>query len=173
MAHKLLADALLESGRFAEVRPAVRRAFDLLSAKDPHRPALQEKLKLCERMLALDARLSALLQGKERPAVEELLELACLCLDYGRPHAAAGLYAAAFAARPALADDLGRGNRYSAACAAARAAAGKGSAQRPLSDAERADQRQRALAWLRADLTLMTRLLSGGKGMVGSLATWR
>jgi tetratricopeptide (TPR) repeat protein len=173
MAHESLADALLRSGRSTEVRTAVRRALDLLSAKDPHRPALQEKLKLCERMLALDARLPALLQGKERPAVEELLELAHLCQDYGRPHAAAGLYAAAFAARPALADDLGRGNRYSAACAATRAAAGKGSAQGQLREAERALHRQRALAWLRADLTLRTRLLNDGKGMVWSLATWQ
>jgi len=173
MAHASLAHALLRSGRFIEVRAAVRRAFDLLSANDPHRPALQEHLKLCERMLALEARLSALLQGKERPAMEELLELAQLCRDYGRPHAAAGLYAAAFAAHPALADDLGSGNRYSAACAAVRAAAGQGFALRPLPEAERALQRQQALAWLRADLTLKTRLQNGGKGIVWSLATWQ
>jgi tetratricopeptide (TPR) repeat protein len=172
LSHESLADALLRSGRFTEVRTAVGRAFDLLSAKDSHRPALQEKLRLCDRMLALEGRLPALLQGKERPAVEELLELARLCRDYGRPHAAADLYAAAFAARPALADDLGSGNRYNAACAAARAAAGKGSAQGPLSEAQRADQRHRALAWLRADLTLGTRLLDEGKGVGWSLDTW-
>jgi serine/threonine-protein kinase len=129
LAHESLAEVLLRSGRFTEVRTAVRRAFDLLSANDSHRPPLQEKLTLGERMLALDPRLSALIQGKERPALEELLELAHLCQEYGRPHAAAGLYAAAFAARPALADDLSSGNRYNAACAAARAAAGQGSAQ--------------------------------------------
>src|SRR5262249_41391288 len=81
LGHANLAEALLQGGRFAEARTAVRRAFDLLSAKDPHRPALRERLKLCERMLALDARLSALLQGKERPTLEELLELAHLCQD--------------------------------------------------------------------------------------------
>ena len=53
-----------------------------------------------------------------------------MCQDYGRPHAAAGLYAAAFAARPALADDLGSGNRYNAACAAARAAADRAPTRR-------------------------------------------
>jgi tetratricopeptide (TPR) repeat protein len=173
MWHESLADALLRSGRFTEVRSAVRRAFDLLSAKDSHRPALHEKLNLSERMLALDARLAALLKGQERPALEELLELARLCRDYGRRHAAADLYAAAFAEGPALADDLGSGNRYNAACAAARGAAVKASAQGPLSEAERADLRQRALAWLRADLTLRTRLLSDGKGTVGSLAAWQ
>ena len=122
MAHESLAEALLRSGRFAEARTAVRRGLDLLPAEEPRRPALREKLELCERMLALDARLPALLQGKERPAAAEQLELARLCRDYGRPHAAAGLYAAAFAARPELADDLGSGDRYNAACAAARAA---------------------------------------------------
>jgi tetratricopeptide (TPR) repeat protein len=173
LAHESLAVALLWSGRFTEVRTAVGRAFDLLSAKDSHRPALQETLRVCDRMLALEGRLPALLRGKERPAVEELLELARLCRDYGRPHAAAGLYAAAFVAQPALADDLGSSNRYNAACAAARAGAGQGSAQRPLGEAQRADERQRALAWLRADLTLRTRLLSDGKGTVGSLAAWQ
>jgi tetratricopeptide (TPR) repeat protein len=171
--HDSLADALLRSGRFTDVRTAVRRALDLLSATDSYRPALQEKLRLCDRMLALEERLSALLRGKERPAVEELLELARLCRDYGRPHAAADLYAAAFAARPALADDLGSGNRFNAACASVRAAAGKGSAQGPLSEAERAEQRQRALAWLRADLTLRTRLLKEAKGVGWSLDTWQ
>jgi tetratricopeptide (TPR) repeat protein len=64
LGHESLAETLLRSGRFAEARSAVRRALDLLSAKDSHRPALQEKLRLCERILALDARLSALLQGQ-------------------------------------------------------------------------------------------------------------
>ena len=108
-------------GRFAEARTAVRRGLDAVLAEDPGRPALREKLKLCERMLAIDTRLPALVEAKERPAEAELLEVAHLCLDYGRPHAAARLYAAAFAARPDLADDLGSGHRYDAARAAARA----------------------------------------------------
>ncbi len=173
LAHESLADTLLRSGRFTEVRAAVRRAFDLLSAQDSHRPALHEKLILCERMLALDARLPALLRGKERPAVEEQLKLAHLCQEYGRPHAAASLYAAVFAARPALADDLGRGIRYNAARAALRAATGQGFARGQLNEAERADLRRRALVWLRADLTLGTKLLSDGKGIVWSLAAWQ
>jgi serine/threonine-protein kinase len=129
LGHEYLAEALLRGGRFAEARTAVRCALELLPAKDSHRPALQEKLKLGERLLALDARLPALLQGKERPAVEEQLELARLCRDYGRPLPAVSLYAAAFAARPALADDLGSGNLYFAACAAVRAAASQGPAK--------------------------------------------
>jgi tetratricopeptide (TPR) repeat protein len=170
LGHEILAEALLRSGRFAEARTAVRRALDVLPAEEPRRPFLQEKLELCERMLALDARLPALFQGKERPASAELLELARLCRGYGRPHAAAGLYAAAFAARPELADDLDRGYRYYAACAAARAAA-LDSDEARLGEPERAGLRMQALAWLRADLALRTRLLNEGKGVGWSLDT--
>jgi tetratricopeptide (TPR) repeat protein len=173
LGHEHLAETLLRGGRFAEARKTVRCALDMLPAKDSHRPALQEQLKLCERLLALDARLQALLQGKERPAVEEQLELARLCRDYDRPHPAVSLYAAAFAARPALADDLGSGNRYNAACAAARAAASQGPAKGRPGAPERADQRRQALVWLRADLDLRTRQLNEGKGVGGSLAAWQ
>ena len=137
----------------------------------PTRPC-EEKLKLCERMLALDTRLPALLQGKERPAAAELLELARLCLDYGRPHAAAGLYAAAFAARPDLADDLGSGHRYAAARAAARAA-NLGSDLARLGEPERAGLRRQALDWLRADLDLGAKLLRDGRSPDWGLTTWR
>jgi tetratricopeptide (TPR) repeat protein len=171
--HERLADALLRSGRFAEARAAVRRALDLLPAKDPFRPGLWDKLNLCERLLALDGRLPALLQGKEQPAVDEQLDLARLCRGYGRPHAAVGLYTAAFAARPSLADDLGSNNRYNAACAAALAAADQGSKKVPLGGPERAGLRRQALAWLRADLALWTRLINEGKGVVWSLAEWQ
>jgi serine/threonine-protein kinase len=167
--HGALAEALLRCGRIAEARTAVRHGLDVLPNEEPGRPALREKLKLCERIVALDTRLPALLKGKERPAAAELLELARLCRDYGRPHAATDLYTAAFAARPPRADDLGSSNRYAAACAAARAAAAKD----PLGGPERAGLRRQALAWLRADLALGTRLLNEGQRVVWSLADWQ
>src|SRR5262249_35478831 len=112
-----LADALLGTGRFAEARTAIRHGLDVLPAQDAHRPALWKKLNLCERLLVVDGGLPALLQDRERLPPGELLERARLCRDYGRPHAATKLYAAAFAAQPALANDLGTGDRYYAACA--------------------------------------------------------
>jgi tetratricopeptide (TPR) repeat protein len=150
--HENLAEALLRSGRFVEARMAVRRGFDVIPAEDPQRPALRKKLELCEQMLALEARLPALLQGRERPAEAERLELARLCQDYGRPHDAVGLYAAAFADRPDLADELGCSHRYNAACAAARAAAELGPDEARLGEPVRAGLRRQALDWLRADL---------------------
>ena len=165
-----LADTLLRRGRFAEARTAARHGLSALPLEEPGRPALRQKLELSERMLALDARLPALLQGEERPAAAEQLELARLCRDYGRPHAAACLLAAAFAARPALADDLEIGDRYYAACAAARAAVDGGADGARLGGPERAGLRRKALAWLRADLALKTKL---GKPNDSALTTWQ
>ena len=173
LGHAALAEALLRSGRFAEARTAVRYGLDVLPAKEPRRPALRDKLKLCERLRALEARLPGLLQGKERPPAAELLKLAHLCRDYGRPHAAAGLYALAFVARPALADGLETGTRYYAACAAARAGAGEGPDGARLGGPERADLRRQALAWLRADLALRATLFQGGKSVAWALTIWQ
>jgi tetratricopeptide (TPR) repeat protein len=173
LAHQWLAEVLLRSGRFAEAGTAVRNGLDVLRAGEPRRPALWEKLKLCERLVALEARLPGLLQGKERPPASELLELAELCRGYGRPQAAAGLYALAFVARPELADDLGIGARYHAACAAARAGIGDGADGAQLGEQERADLRRQALAWLRADLALRDRLFQGGKSVDWALTIWQ
>jgi tetratricopeptide (TPR) repeat protein len=124
-------------------------------------------------MLGLDPRLSAILEGKERPTMEELLGLAHLCQEYGRPHAAAGLYAAAFVARPALADDLGSAHRYKAACAAARAADDPGADEALLGETARARLRRQALDWLRADLAQRAKLRRDGKSGGTSLTIWQ
>jgi serine/threonine-protein kinase len=171
LGYENLAEALLRSGRFAEARTTVRHSLDVLPPQEPRLSSLREKQELCERMLALDARLLALFQGKERPAAAEQLELARLCREYGRPYAAASLYTSAFTARPELADDLGSGYRYSAARAAARAAADMGTDEARLGELERASLRSQALDWLRADLALGTRLLNEGKGLGWSLDT--
>jgi serine/threonine-protein kinase len=169
MAHLGLVDALVRSGRVDEACTVVRRGLDLVPAQAPGRPALQEKLKLCERMLTLDARLPSLPQGKEQPAAVELLKLADLCRDYGRPHAAVDLYARAFAAQPALADT----DRYNAACAAARAGVGDGADGARLGGPERAGLRRQGLDWLRADLALRTKLFESGKSVAAGLTFWQ
>src|SRR5262249_50447303 len=65
--------------------------------------------------------------------------------------------ASAFTADPKLADDLQAAHRYSGACTAALAAAGKGQDAGSLDDNERSRLRQQALDWLRADLAAFTR----------------
>jgi tetratricopeptide (TPR) repeat protein len=104
-------------------------------------------------LLAVEARLPAILAGKERPAdVPTQHALAEWCLKHRRlTAAAAGLYAAAFAAQPSLADDLAAGDRSQAACAAALAGCGVGEDATGLDDRRRAELRKLALAWLAAD----------------------
>jgi hypothetical protein len=76
--------------------------------------------------------------------------------------AAARFFASAFAAQPKLADDLGAGHRYHAACAAACAAAGQGEDAAQFNDQERARLLQQARDWLRADLATWTKLVDKG-----------
>jgi tetratricopeptide (TPR) repeat protein len=172
LAHEGLVDALLRQGHFAEARAAARRALNRLTSDEPRRPALRRHLEQAERLLALDARLPALLQGEERSAAEQL-ELARLCRDHGRPYAAARLYAAAFATRPALADDQASRNRYDAACAAARAAADPGPDGGRPDEAERAGLRRQALDWLRADLALRAKPRPDHASVTEALAPWQ
>jgi serine/threonine-protein kinase len=167
-----LTNVLLQSGRLAEGHTAIRRGLEVLPIEEPRRQVLREKLQLWERMVTLDARLPAILERKERPAAAELLEMARLCRDCGRPHAAADLAALAFAARPALADDLEAADRYYAACAAARAAVGEGADGDKLGESEHAALRRQALDWLRADLTLRIKLFQTGKSAKWAMSFW-
>jgi tetratricopeptide (TPR) repeat protein len=158
LGHEALADLLLRRGRFAEARAAARRGLELLPGNDPHRQALRRMLGQCNELLGL-------------PAGDQL-KRARLCRENGLLYAAARLYAAAFAARPALANDLEGRDRYDAACAAARAATGPGPNKVGLGEPERASLRRQALSWLRADLALRAKLVQRGKPAAGALATW-
>jgi tetratricopeptide (TPR) repeat protein len=160
-AHDNLRNALLRSGRFHEARAATLRWLDLLPPGAPARKSAQQQLGRCERLLALDARLPAFLEGTEQPATAaEQRELAALCQDYkGLYTAAARFYASAFTTQPKLADDLQTQDRYNAACAAALAAAGQGGDAEKLHHEERARLRRQALDWLTADLAAWDQLL--------------
>jgi serine/threonine protein kinase/Flp pilus assembly protein TadD len=162
--HNNLSAALLQSGRFQEARAATRHWLDLLPEDDPQRASAFQRLKDCERLPALEARLTVLLEGKAQPVdAAEQRDLAALCQKYKRLYAAAArLYAAAFAAQPKLADDLQTQDRYSAACAAALAAAGHGADAAKLGDVERARLRRQALTWLTADLAAWAKLITDG-----------
>src|SRR5262249_53932972 len=131
---------------------------------DPLRAFATQQLQACERMLALDEKLSAIDKGAAQPAdASERLRLAELCRRYRQRYvAAARLYAHALAAEPKLADDLDAGHRYNAACQAALAADGQGKGAKPTASDRRALRRQ-ALTWLRAELALRTRQLAGGR----------
>ena len=147
--------ALLEQGRFTDARDATRKAFDLLPPNDDRlRPLTSRQLQRCEKLLALDEKLPAVLKGEVKPTdAAECLALADLCQQYKQRYvAAARFYADAFAAEPKRAESLNPQHRYNAACAAALADCGQGKDDPPPDDKARTRLRQQALDWLGADL---------------------
>ena len=95
--------------------------------------------------------------------------------EKGRLEAAIGHFEQALRIEPkfAPAHKNLRSALYVAASDAVRAAAGQGSGSERLGEPERADKRRQALAWLRADLALMTRSLGDGKLSEKSVAPWQ
>jgi tetratricopeptide (TPR) repeat protein len=155
-AHGALGLALLDQGRFAQACAATRRCLNLLPAGHPSRRGVSQLVRQCQGLLALDNRLTAVLQGKAEPKdTAERLSLANLAQQpYKRQYAAAaGLYSAAFTAKDVRPDLLAR-HRYNAARAAALAAAGKGPGAPKLDDMDRARWRKQALDWLSAELAV-------------------
>jgi tetratricopeptide (TPR) repeat protein len=175
-AHGPLGQALLRQGRFAEARDSTRRCLQLLPQRHPMRSSVSRQLRRCERLLALDARLPTLLKGQEQPAsAAEGLEYQ-LCWYKQRYAAAACL----FAADPKRAGNIGAGQRYNAACAAALAAAGKGADAAGLGARETDRLRQQARAWLQADLSLWSKVLQARQlqpqaraAIQGTLRRWQ
>jgi tetratricopeptide (TPR) repeat protein len=163
-AHCNLASALAQQGRFVESLQSYRRGHELGSKRPDWRHPSAEWVRKAELRVALEAQLPALLEGK-LPFADNAQRLECaqMCQTKKLSHAAARLYADAFAADPRLAEDLGAWHRYNAAACAALAAAGRGQDSSQLDEHERARMRTQALAWLRADLALHAKGLETGK----------
>ncbi len=164
LAHCLLGEALELQGDFTKALAMFQRGHEL-GQRDPNwRYPSALALRECEHLAALDRKLPALLAGKPLPvSASDRIEFANLCLKYKRHFAAsARLFAEAFAAEPALAEDLKKGHRLNAACAAATAAAGEDHDFALLDDKERARWRKQAETWLRADLQAWSRQLQQG-----------
>jgi serine/threonine-protein kinase len=119
------------------------------------------------------------LKGKYQPLDnDERLAFLGICQFKQSRAAEAALLAAAFAVNSKLADDLGAGLRYRAACAAAVAGSGGGTDGGALSKVERASWRKQARAWLREDRAAWTKRLAAAKGadraeVQKALARWR
>jgi Flp pilus assembly protein TadD len=160
-AHVNLGGALRRQGKFAESLAAYRRGHRL-GAGSPRWPYPSAQwVQEGELLVKLDARLPAVLRGDEQPTPAERVQLAQMCVRYkDLPAAAAKLFADAFAAEPALADDLKAGNRHAAAVAAALAGAGRGDGARLDAD-RRAHHRKQALDWLQADLKAREKQIEG------------
>jgi tetratricopeptide (TPR) repeat protein/tRNA A-37 threonylcarbamoyl transferase component Bud32 len=158
--------ALAQQGRFAESTMAIQRGHELGSAQPGWPNPSGQWLARARELEALDARLSAFLQGKGQPSsASERLALAWLCQQpYQQRYAtAARLYAQAFSEQPRAAEDLQVVHQYNAACAAALAGCGKGADAAKIDDKEQARLRRQALTWLRADVALLVEQMKSGK----------
>jgi tetratricopeptide (TPR) repeat protein len=118
----------------------------------PTRPYFREVL---DNTVRRRARLDELTAGRGKPAnAAEAIEFAELVSLPAQRHyvLAVRLYSRAFAVSPTLAQDLGKGHRYKAACIALRAAAGRDEEMPAVGVEEWGHVTRLALGWLRADL---------------------
>lgn len=144
LAHLNLARALFESRDMMAARASCRQAVAVVDAGDPLRADAERLANRCDYFLSLEAKLSAVLDGKEKLAeAADALVLAGMCERQKRYVPAARLYASAFKVNPRFADNLPSAYRSRAAVCAVRAAE---------TEKDAAALRQTALNWLRADL---------------------
>jgi serine/threonine-protein kinase len=141
---------------FRQYRPGPAHTRERLSAE-----ALTGQ---ATRMIALDARLPALLRGEDRPSgASESVEFARLCGFRQHFARSARLWADAFSAQPETADDIRVENRYAAACSAALAGSGKGRDNPAPDEPARARLRSQALGWLEAELAWYSKQAGAGQ----------
>jgi tetratricopeptide (TPR) repeat protein len=167
--HCMLGQALKEQGKFAEALASLKRGHELGMKTEGWPYPSAQWVKEAERLIELDAKLPAVLQGKEKPKdAGEMMELARLCQRYRkRPAAAVRFWQEAFTTDPELTGDPKSGNRYEAACAAALVACGKSEDAAAIKDAERTRWRKQASTWLRLDLELWIKQRDTNRELVG------
>ena len=130
------------------------------------------------RIMALDARLDAVLKGQAPRDTAERIQLALRAHEESLYAASTRFFAEALAEDSSLAGDRPALNRYNAACVAALAAGGRGRDDPPPDDAAKAALRKRALDWLKAELSAWKRVaMAGGtadkEAIVGALTHWK
>ena len=115
------------------------------------------------RYAALDARLAAVLGGKQAPADEgERTQLAFRAYEKSLHASSARLYAEAIARHPKLAVDRQAQHLYNAARAAASAGLGRGADDPTPNEDAKAKWRAQALGWLRSELSAWRKLAMTG-----------
>jgi Flp pilus assembly protein TadD len=156
--HCNLGKVLQKRGQLQEAVAEFRLCHELGSKLSGWSEPSAQWLRDAERMADLASRLPALLAERFQPAdADEGLLMAKVCNRMKHHTAAAKYYAAAFAAKPKLADELNT-HRYSAACDAALAGTGRGEDAGNLDDTERSRLRWQALDWLRAEYAAVAKL---------------
>jgi serine/threonine-protein kinase len=152
----VMCQALINDGRFAEANDEVQKCLHGMPTKDPLRPAMQGLASRCKDLLEREGHLDNVLTAKEQVVPRRRRQLATVCLLKKRYREAVRLFDEAFAAEPALADDIGSEARFAAASAASRAA------EQASEASERARLLNKAVTWLRADVAVWSKVLDGG-----------
>jgi tetratricopeptide (TPR) repeat protein len=179
LAHKALGQALLARREFTEAEAEIRQGLDLVPEGEKELGAyLERQLERCQRLRALEGRLPAVVQGKDKPAAADCLDLAELCFVKKHYATAARLYAEALAATPQLTENLRAGHRFNAACATALAGSGHGDDAAGLREPELEGLRKQAREWLRLDLAAWAKKVDTGTAAdriqaQKTLAPWR
>jgi eukaryotic-like serine/threonine-protein kinase len=153
--HWMLGRALYDEGQFIEALAASKTAHALGSKTPGWKIPSARLVAQCLPLARLDARLPAILSGREKQnSVVEQFQVAWFLVLKRLPVAAARRYRDVLAANPTL-----YGHLYNAARAAALAGCGVGHDAAETDEAERAGWRDQALKWLRADNARIESLL--------------
>jgi WD40 repeat protein len=163
-AYATLGLALRRQGRFAESLAAYKSGHKLGAKQTEPSFVWVGWVHQAESLAALEGKLPGFLKGEYQAKDNtERFDFVEVCFHKKLNHAAARLYADAFAADPKAADALNPGHRYNAACFASLAAAGQGEDAVKLDAKERARLRKQAFDWLRTDLALLTKQLDSNQ----------
>jgi serine/threonine-protein kinase len=162
----ILAMAQHDQGRMKEARTTLAKAvvaFDWGAREADSRDVWICHILRREAEAKILPELPAFLQGTYQPQEnDERLALLGVCQSRGLHAAAARLYADAFAADRALAENSALECRCHAARCAAMAGCGLGEDGAALSGEERTRWRRQAREWLQADLAVRAKVLDGG-----------
>jgi tetratricopeptide (TPR) repeat protein len=178
-AHCNLGGVLRQQGEFAGALAAMEKGHELGSRRQNWPYPSAQWVRECQRLLELENREQAVLQGKVQiMSAFERNEYAQVLYCKRRYLAATRLWAEAFAADQHLASDIRSGHRNEAAYSAALAAAGQGIDAGGLDEKAQSSLLKLAYEWLRADLAECAKLLEGRKPedrlLVGQrLSSWQ
>jgi tetratricopeptide (TPR) repeat protein len=150
-------------GEYADALAMIRKAKEAAPDRVPDYWYSAAWVAHIERMAARARRLPTRPTGSIRPNDPmESLDLALICSNQKRFVLSARYWAWALEADPTLGDDRRFQYRFSAACTAVMAAAGKGQDEAPPDATSRADLRRQALRWLTVDLEIWSQMLASG-----------
>ena len=153
--HVVLGLVLSTEGHFLESLESFRRAVELDRKGADQASSFQQWVDRTEALIDKESRLPATPSTDSGASdASELITLAALCRYKKRFLVSTVYFLEAVEQQPAVADDLGSGDRASAARSAVMAAAGEGEGAEHLNEAQRSELRLRALSWLRADLDI-------------------